>query len=106
MVELDRACLRGDEFEPLQQTRRQARMPSHRGPLEAVEASALAQDGGVDRHLAQVVKAAGPAQAVDVGERQPQSSRERVDIARDAQRMAIRGRVALVDDVGERLQCA
>jgi hypothetical protein len=45
-----------------------------------------------------------PPQAVDVRERQLQRACERIDVAGDAKRVAIRRRVALVDDVRERLE--
>ena len=57
-----------DAADLLQQTRRESRMATHCRPLGAVEPSALAEERRVDRDLAEIVQAAGPAQAVDVGE--------------------------------------
>ena len=105
-MELYRASLGRDELEPLQQARRQPRMPPHRGPLRTVEDAALAQQGRVDGDLAEVVQPSGPAQAVDVRKREPERTREAVNVAGDPQRVPVRGRIALVDDVGERLECA
>ena len=52
------------------------------------------------------MQATGPAEAVDVGERKPERTRQPVDVARDAQRVPVGGRIALVDDVRERLERA
>src|SRR3954451_1291333 len=95
-----------DELEALQQACGKTRVTPHRGPLGSVEAPALAQQRRVDGDLAEVVEAPGPAQPVDVGEGQTERAREAVDVAGDAERVAIRRRIALVDDVRERLQRA
>ena len=79
---------------------------AHRRPLCAVEASALAQERCVHRDLAEIVQAPGPAEPIDLREREPERAGEAVDIARNPQRVAIGRRVSLVDDVGERLERA
>ena len=61
VMELHRPGLGRDELEPLQQARREARMAPHRGPLGTVEATALAQEGGIDSDLAEVVQPSRPA---------------------------------------------
>ena len=69
-------------------------------------ADLVAQQRRIDCDLAEVVQPPGPAQPVDVGEGEAQRAREAVDVAGDAERMAIRRGIALVDDVRERLQRA
>ena len=81
-------------------------MPSHRGPFAPVQPVRLAQHRGVDRDLAEVVEPSRPPQAVDIGERQLQCARQLVDVSRDANGMAVRRRIALVDDVGKGLEPA
>ena len=106
VVKLDRPRLRRDELEAPQQTRREPRMAAYGRPFGAVERFRLAQDGRVDRDLAEVVEPPGPAQPVDVREGKPEPTRELVDVACDSNRVAVRRGVALVDDVGEGLERA
>ena len=104
VVELHRARLRRDELESLQEPRRQAWMATYGGPLFTRETIRLAQDGGVDRDLAEVVEARGPSQPVDVRERQAQRARKLIHVRRDAHRVPVGRRIAFVDDVRERLE--
>src|SRR6266581_9662773 len=76
------------------------------GPLVSVEPPGLAQHRRVDGDLAEIVEARRPAQPVDIREGQVESACKLVDVARDPERVAIGGRIPLVDDVRERLECA
>src|SRR3954453_7926259 len=96
VVELDCVRLGCDELETLQQACGEAWVAPHRGPLGPVEAAALTQQRRIDCDLAEVVQPPGPAQPVDVGEGEAQRAREAVDVAGDAERMAIRRGIALV----------
>src|SRR5207237_1324472 len=100
------ACLRLDELEALQQPCGQAGMSADGRPLLAVELPRLPQHGCVDRDLAEVVQPSGPAEAVDVREGEPERTRELVDVPGDAEGVPVGRRIALVDDVGERLERA
>ena len=106
VMKLDRARLRRHELEPLQQSSGKAGMAAHRGPLGAVQGSLLAQERSVDRHLAEIVQATRPAQPVDLGVGQLQGARQTVDVTGDAERVTVGRWVALVDDVGKRLERA
>ena len=105
-MELHRASLRRDELEALQEPRRQTRVAADRRPLLAIEATRFSQHRRVDGDLAEIVQAPGPAEPVDLRERQLQRTRETVHIAGDADRVTIRRGIALVDDVRERLEGA
>ena len=82
-MKLDRLGLRGDELEPLQQTRRQPRVTAHCRPLGSVETSTLAQKRRVDGNFAEIVESTCPAEPVDLGEREPKGAGETVDVAGD-----------------------
>ena len=103
-VVLDCARLSGGELEAPEQAGRQPRRAPDRAPLRGGELPGLSEHGGVDRDLAEVVQPGGPAQPVDVGVGEPERARQRVDVAGDADGMPVGVRVALVDDVGERLE--
>ena len=103
-VVLDGAGLGGGDLEPAQQASREARRAPDRAPFVRPELAGLAQDGRVDRDLPEVVQPRGPAQAVDVGVGQAERAGERVDVAGDADRVAVGRGVALVDDVREGLE--
>src|SRR6266550_2303486 len=105
-MKLDRACLGGHELEALQETRGESRVTAHRRPFDSVELPALSQHRRVDCDLAEVVQPTRPPEPVYLRERKLQRTREPVDITRNPQRVAVGGRIALVDDVGEGLECA
>ena len=104
VMELDRARLGGRELEAAEQASREPGRPPHRAPLGRVQLAGFAQHRGVDRDLAEVVQSGGPAQAVDVGVGETERAGELVHVLSDPNRVTVRGRVALVDDVRERLQ--
>jgi hypothetical protein len=62
-VILDRLRLRSRETEALQEPRRESRSPPNGGPLGVVQLAGLAEDGRVDRDLAEVVEPPGPPEA-------------------------------------------
>ena len=103
-VVLDGAGLGGGDLEPAQQAGREARRAPDRVPFVRPQLAGLAQHGRVDRDLAEIVQARRPAQAVDVGVGQAERAGERVDVAGDADRVAVGRGVALVDDVREGLE--
>ena len=104
VVELDSPGLAGCELEALHQSRREPRVPPHRGPFGPVQPSLLAEQRRVDRDLAEVVEARGPAQPVDVRKGKPERARKPVDGAGDPDRVLVGRGVALVDDVREGLE--
>jgi hypothetical protein len=104
VVVLDGLGLPGGEAEALEQPGRKPRGAMHRRPFRGREEAALAQDGGVDANLAEIEPPPGPAQARDLLRREAERAREVLDVACDADRVPVGGGVALVDDVGERLE--
>ena len=103
-VVLDRLRLRGREPEALEEAGGEARSPTDGGPLGVVQLAGLAEDGRVDRDLAEVVKPSGPPEARSLGAGEAQPVGQLAHVLGDAQGMPMGARVALVDDVGERFQ--
>ena len=106
VMQLDGACLGATNSKRCSSRADRRGMAAHRGPLGLVEAAALAQQRRVDRDLAEVVQPARPSAG---GRCRRTEAAARVRARRRSRRRAangVGGRVALVDDVRERLERA